>query len=469
MAGFYSPDAGSSPKFQIRGRDIEPWSESYGKLRAMAFVHQELTLVDGMSITDNMRFGDYECGAFWRINWKEERSRVNKELIRLGINADPMSDVASLDKLSKTRLAIAKAVYAVRQVDGSGIIVLDEPTASMPKENADRLLGIIRELAEDGNAVLFVSHHLSEVVQICDRVTVLRNGRVTTLLERGELSESGLAEAMVGSGSVLPIIKERARPSVSESEGTLGVFKCERIQGRVIRDFNFNFVPGEIVGVTGLSGSGFEEVPYLLAGVVAAARGKVSLGEQEFVLGKSSTREFVKAGIVLVPGDRGRSGLVGSMSIRENVTLPRVRAFRNKGLLRLGPERNDVNLLMRDYSILVRSVDDVIGSLSGGNQQRAIMAKWIATGPRVLLVHEPVQGVDIAAKAAIFRILQGVAELGCVVLVASTEADDLAAICDRVLIVWRGAVDRVLAGADVTESRIVFASGTERVEVGSGR
>lgn len=458
LAGYYAPDVNAQMIFRIGNDDARPWSSSDRHLASrLAFVHQDLAMIDGISIVDNMRMGLYKGGILWHIDWEDEYRKVNNILKFLGIRADARDSISSLDQVDRVRLAIARAIDLIGDADGGGIVVLDEPTAAMPKDEAGRLLDTMREVSEAGNAVLFVSHHLSEVVDVADRVTVLRNGSIVATVEEHELNEEFLVGAMVG--GVLPMEKQ---PSVTSGVGSRVVLRCEGLRGRLIEEFTCSVMAGEVVGVTGLSGSGFEEIPYLMIGAVGSAEGTMWIEEQECILGRTSIGEFVKTGLVLVPGDRRRSGMVDRLSIRENVSLPRISKFRLRGVLSMVRERDYAESLIQEYSVQAHSIEQDMGTLSGGNQQRAIMAKWIATKPRVLVVHEPVQGVDIGAKMGIFRVLRETAQRGCAVVIASSEAKDLADICDRVIIIWHGEVAQVLVGADVNEGRIVFESSVKR-------
>ena len=339
------------------------------------------------------------------------------------------------------------------------MLVLDEPTTYLPRMERHRLFALVREVAEFGTAVLFVSHDLDEALAVTERISVLREGRNAEVLETRDADAGRLIELIVGvapgSAAVGATTPTAAQALSARAVGAT----ITGLSGAVVHDVSFAIGAGEIVGLTGLAGSGFDEIPYLVYGTLPARGGRLSLGRC-FDLADMSPARALAAGIALVPGDRARDGGVASLTVGANVTLPVLGRYASRHRLdRREMDRAAAALLARHE---VRPPDPAVllGELSGGNQQKALLAKWIDTGPRLLLLDEPTRGVDVGARARISATLAALARDGVATLCASSDHHELSRLCHRVLVFGEGTVRSELAGAELTPARIAERSQT---------
>jgi ribose transport system ATP-binding protein len=448
LAGFHAPDAG---RLAIHGHEV-PLPLPPGRFRELgiSFVHQDLALIPSLTVLDNLRAGMIaRAGLRPYVSWRGERRRAREVFARYGIRIDPGATVANLRPVDRALLAIVRALEEMREEhDEPGLLVLDEPTVFLPRVEVDHLFTLVREIAAGGGSVLFVSHDLDEVHEITDRVTVLRDGYVVGTVVTAEAGEGQLVEMIVGRR--LAVFTSEHHDLTSETAAAA----VRNLTGVGVLDVSFDLHAGEVLGITGLAGSGFESVPYLLFGAWPATRGRLVMdGASNDVAGMTPHRAL-RMGTALIPADRQRDGAVGSLTITDNVTLPQLDRYRRGMTLRRGDMRRRTGALMREYDVRPAEPGYDYGSLSGGNQQKALLAKWLQTSPRLILFHEPTQGVDVGARQQIFATIRDAAAGGACVLVASSDYEQLAAICDRVLVMGRGRVTRQLVGGEVTKDRI---------------
>lgn len=446
LAGFHAPDDGAS--LRLDGTPVSLTGIAVDHHRhGMAFVHQELGLADSMTVLENFRAARYETGRFWRIRWKRERREVRASLARFGVDVDPDVLMGSLRPVEKALIAIGRAFHQIREAKG-GLLVLDEPTAYLPRDGVERLFAGIKSAASSGLGVLLVTHRLDEVRTITDRVTVLRNGRVAGQGVTAKMSENDLIELILGRalGQLYP------EAVVGQGEPAAVV---ENLSGPTVRGFSTTIHEREIVGLTGLLGMGHDEVLYLLFGAVAAEGGSMKLSDRSFDLVDLKPHEAIEAGLALLPGNRLVDGAEGSASITDNVTLATLGNYFVGGRLRARRENKAVRTLLTDFAVVPPEPNRIFATLSGGNQQKALLGKWFATEPRLMLLHEPTQGVDVGARRQIFQLARDAADAGVAVVMASTEYEDLANLCDRVLVFRDGVVTSELHGSSLTAERIV--------------
>jgi ribose transport system ATP-binding protein len=449
LAGYHHPDAGG--RIEIDGKEVSfPLKASDGL--AMSFVHQDLALVSDATITENLRLGRYETGFGWRVSWRKERRKVADSLRRFGIAAGPDTLAGELRPVEQALVAILRALEELSSHNG-GILVLDEPTAYLPRDGVGRLFDAVRDIAAQGFGVLFVSHRLDEVRALTDRVSVLRDGALVLSTETGDLSEKDMVNAIVG------FELEELYPEPRDREVMQRAIHVESLGGRVARDVSFELRKGEILGLTGLVGMGWEEVPYLLFGAEASTGGTITIADAETVDASTLTpRRALSQGIALLPADRRRDSGVAEASATENLTLPTLARHFIRGRLRTADERRYADRKMREYQVSPLSPNAALGTFSGGNQQKVLLAKWLETTPAVLMLHEPTQGVDVGARKNIFGRIQEAAAEGAAVLLASAEYEDLAHLCDRVLVFRHGRIAAELEGALLTQDRIIDRS-----------
>jgi ribose transport system ATP-binding protein len=453
LAGFHSPEEGGS--LAVNGTPVRlPLSPGQFRELGMTFVHQDLALVPTMTVLENLRIGDWAARGTWSLRWSVERRKVLECLSRFGVELDPDALVADLRPVDRALLAIVRAMDPIlnrsRDRDSKpGLLVLDEPTVYLPRQGIERLFSLVRQMTALGSSVLFVSHDLSEVREITDRVTVLRDGSVHGTTVTAQASDDEMVEMIIGRKLSQLEVRHHERDSRQVA------VTIETLESEKVRVGAATVGRGEVLGLTGLAGSGFEDVPYLLFGAMPATAGMIVVDGRRHELRKLTPRTALDAGIALVPADRQRDGGVATLSVEDNVTISTLDRYRQwAGLGRRSVRRAAANLLAA-YEVRPDDPRLAYSSLSGGNQQKALLAKWLQLRPSLLLLHEPTQGVDIGSRQQIFEVIRSVAREGAAVVCASSDAEQLASICDRVLIFGRGIVVQELVGDEISKERIV--------------
>ncbi|HLH68144.1 MAG TPA: sugar ABC transporter ATP-binding protein [Candidatus Dormibacteraeota bacterium] len=456
LAGFHVPERGS--ELLVDGRAV-PLPLRPGQFRelGMAFVHQDLALIPSLTAAENLYLGELVASNRWWISWRAQQHRAAGTFRRYGLRIDPGAEVARLGQVERALLAIVRAAEEMRRARGtrgSGLLLLDEPTAFLPREGVDRLFALMRQIAAGGAGVVFVSHHLDEVLEVTDRVTVLRDGRVVATSLTAEVSHERLVEMIIGRR-----LEGVPRPEAGPIAGDGALMAAEGVTAGGLENCSLYVGRGEIVGVTGLVGSGFSELPYALFGA-RRARGTLALEGRRYDLGSLRPAQAVRVGIALVPADRLAAGSVADLSVVDNLSL---QVFRQNGpWLDRGRLRREAGQLVRRFDVRPPDPDLTYQSLSGGNQQKVLLARWLRTAPRLLLLDEPTIGVDVGAREQIFDLIRETAASGVAVLCSSADHEQLAALCHRVYVVARGRIVAELRGDEVTEGRIA-----ERCLIGS--
>jgi ribose transport system ATP-binding protein len=443
LAGYHTPDVGAALEFagqQVSLGELNaPWR------RHLRFIHQDLGLVPTLNTLDNLGLGTgYETGRGGRIRWRTAERRARELLAEFGLEIDIRRPVGSLTTVEQTLIAVVRALADWH--DAAGVLVLDEPTANLTRPEVERLFTALRRVSRDGAAILFVSHRLEETFEIADRVVVLRDGRVVSDCATAQLDEHGLLTQIIGRSP------ESLYPELPPI-GSEVVLDVAGLSGDRARSVDFRLHAGEILGVAGLSGSGREEIADLIFDGGSARGGKITVAGQP--LTGIGPRRSIAAGIAFVPADRASRSVIPTFSVSANVTLPLLSSFWRAGHIDRRRERAEVARWIERLELRPPNPDAPLAALSGGNQQKALIAKWLRTEPRVLLVDEPTQGVDVGAKAAIHGLLVETAARGAGVVLCSSEEEDLAKLCDRVLVLRNGSVVAELAGPALTHSRIV--------------
>jgi ribose transport system ATP-binding protein len=455
LSGFHSPDAGAS--VAVAGRPLSlPVQPGDFRAHGISFVHQDLGLVPDLTVTENLHAADILGGGRRLVSWRAEARRASTLFSEFGIDIDPNQTVSRLTPTQRALLAIVRAVAAVRdyqtdtEVRRPALLVLDEPTVFLPREGADLLFALIRTLVSDGSTgVLFVSHDLDEVLAHTDVVTVLRDGRVRGTAPTGDLSREQLIELIVGRH--LDLVT--AVPS--EASHTQREVVVTDLSGGAVTGLNLQVHRGEILGLTGLAGSGYDDILPLLFGASRARGGTIEISGRTQKLSRWNPAAAMDAGVAFIPADRASDGSVAELSVADNVMLPVLGKFFGMLGLRRRAIAQRCTQLAEEYDVRPRNVALSYGSLSGGNQQKALLAKWLHMGPRLVLLQEPTQGVDVGARAHIFALLAAAADSGAAIACASSDYEQLAVICDRVVILANGKIVDTLTGADVVKERIV--------------
>jgi ribose transport system ATP-binding protein len=407
--------------------------------------------VDTASVTENIRLRTRHVGLGWKVSWRDERNHVAGLLQQFGLQVTPTQLISELSQVERAQIAIIRAFDQLAD-STRALLVLDEPTASLPRDGVDGLFATVDQIAATGAGVLLVTHRLEEILNHTQRVTVLRNGSKVACDATNSLDEGSLTESILGQP-----LDEFYPPPHQPQDEVLAEFT--EIAGADVRSASFAVHRGEIIGVTGLIGMGWDELPYLLFGARAALGGTVRTAAREQVsLASLSPRKAMLLGFALLPADRLLEASVQSASVRDNLTITTVGSYFERGRIRRGRETERVTCLLEEYDVRPRGSEHPLATLSGGNQQKVLIAKSFETDPKLLLLHEPTQGVDVGAKSQIYQRIRDAAQMGLGVVLASAEYEDLQHICDRVLVFREGRIVRELAGAAMNRSQIAADS-----------
>jgi ribose transport system ATP-binding protein len=441
LAGFHEPEPGAEAWF--RGESFNLGSAAAAEGLGMRFIHQDLGLVPALSTVDNLALGrGYETRGFVRLG--EEARAARAAIKEFGFDFDVRVPIARLRPIERSVVAITRALHR-EPGEELGVLVLDEPTESLGRAEVGRLFEAIREVAARGAAVLYISHRLEEVLEITDDITVLRDGQVVAEATSDDLVHDSLVGLIVGREL------EHLETADQTRSGEVSV-RLEGISGGVVENVSTEFHRGEIVGVAGIVGSGRVELPYLIAGGKPLSAGSVWLEGQKLDL--SSPRKALRSGVVFVASDRKTESALPDLSVRENVTLSRLEPQGPLRWLGTRRERREVGRWLHQLDVRPPETDRKFATLSGGNQQKAVLARALRCEPRLLVIDEPVQGVDVGAKLAIHKLLLEAAESGITILLASNDADDLATVCGRVLVMGKGGIAAELTGAACTPDHL---------------
>ncbi|HSK50612.1 MAG TPA: sugar ABC transporter ATP-binding protein [Solirubrobacterales bacterium] len=451
IAGVETADAG---ELEIGGAryDLRTMTPALARGAGLHFVHQQRTTFPQLSVTENLAIGrGFDTGRGGRIEWRRARRRAAEVLERFRIDADPDQALEQLGPAKQTMVAIARALQD--QADASsGVLLLDEPTASLPAPEVRLLLDALRGYADAGQSIVYVTHRLEEVFAVADEATLLRDGRVVATVEPRALDHEKLVELMMGR-TVEQIERLRGRP-----EGR-SVLRARGIEAGPLAPLDLEVRAGEIVGLGGLTGSGRSTLLRALFGVVPLRGGDVSVdGEPRPI---SSPPRAMAAGFAYVPEDRQRDAAFPELSVGENLSLTVIPDYWHRGILNRRGERRDVLGLFDSFLIKAESAEAPLRSLSGGNQQKVVLARWLRRSPRVLLLDEPTQGVDVGARAEIYELVHRAVAEGAVALVASSDFEELARLCDRVIVLCKGAVTAELSGDELDAERIARFANAE--------
>lgn len=437
LTGLYEPDAGAA--VAVDGVPLRlPVRLLEARSRGVTVVHQSLGLVGEMTVLENLRVGRLQAARFSRlIRWKRERQIAQAVFDRLG-RAVPLDALArDLTEEDRATVAIARALQDIPE--GGGLIIFDESTRALSRRSLEHFYETLEGVVGKGTSALLITHRLEEVLEAADRVTVLRDGDlVETGLPVTGLTGEDLAQLMLGR-----MLGEVSSGGGHAQADAPPVAELTGVTSRNLGGVDLSIAPGEIVGVTGLADSGYHELPYVLAGVEPATSGKLVVSGDEVDLGGLTPTGAIGAGVALVPGDRERSALALELSVLENAALPRTsRAVAQISPISRQSERDELMPWLDRLQLRPRDPRVVVGKLSGGNQQKVVLAKWLARGPKLLALHEPTQAVDVGAREIIVGAVKEAAAAGCGVLVASGDENELSMLCDRILIFRNGRVEQ---------------------------
>lgn len=441
LAGFHEPDPNGS--VEVSGQPLAFGAADSEAAAGLRFVHQDLGLVGDLDTVDNIALGKgFMTNKLGMIAWKSEASYARELLRALGYEFDVRKPVNQLAISERTAVAIARAMS---DGDSTRVFILDEPTANLPSDEADRLYQLVRNLAAKGIAIMFVSHHFDEVFDLAETVTVMRDGRIIDTRAVKELTEPELIEMVVGRK-----IGERESEINTHVSGN-PILSVDNLSGSLISDVSFKVRQGEILGVAGITGSGREELVGLLFGA-SSRQGKVTVEDQELPPGRPD--KSVAAGVAMVPAERLSNAAFVEFPIRENVTVVNTQSNVIKGFLNRSRETSDVLSWLKKLDVRPPAPELPMGNLSGGNQQKVVLARWLREEPKVILLDEPTQGVDVGAKRDIHTLIDEVVADGTCAVIASTDHEELVRLCHRVLIVRDGRVVAELQSPGIDHDEI---------------
>lgn len=439
MSGLHAPTEG---RMVVDGREVKFTSTRDATAAGIATVYQELLLFPELTVAENVFLGNYPRNAAGLIDWGQVRSRTRALLDDLETgDLDVDTRLVNLSVAQRQRVEIAKALSKDAKV-----LIMDEPTASLVEADVQLLMGIVRQLRDRGVGIVYVSHRMSEIFALADRVTVLRDGAHVATKTIGEVDERQLVSMMVGR----PIDSMFPKADAAIGQTILEVSGLNR--GRQVRDISFALRKGEILGIGGLVGSGRTELALTLFGMTPATSGTIRLDGREVRI--TSPQQALQLGIAYVPEDRGLQGLVKPMAIRKNVSMATLDQVSSGIFIRAGEEARRAAAAVKRLSVRCRSIAQPVGELSGGNQQKVVIAKWLEARPRVLILDEPTRGVDVGAKAEIHTIMGELVKQGVAIIMISSELPEVLGMSDRVLVMNGGRVTAIVDRADATPERV---------------
>jgi ribose transport system ATP-binding protein len=451
LAGLLQPDSG---RITVDGHTVTIPTPHRASELGMSFIHQELAFIPSMSVVQNIMLGLPKKTRFGMIDWRAIARDVAPIAARVGLTAPLFANVKGLSTAENWLINICRAL--MRQ---SRLIVMDEPTASLSASESEKLFAIIEELARSGVAILYVSHRLDEITRLCGRVTAFRDGRSVAHLEGRDLTRAELVKAIVGRAvehvTKAPLASGRGEKILA----VRGLARFPRVRG-----VSFDLHRGEVLGIGGLVGAGRSELARLIFGADKTDAGSMVLDGRNFAPKRPDVA--VRAGLGLVPEERRAEGLILTKSVAFNLQISNLAAIRTSAAFPLIDYRKRDSLclrIVRDLAIKTANIETPVGRLSGGNQQKVVIGRWLLRLPKVLILDEPTRGVDIGARGEIHRLIRELAAQGMAVIVISSEPDELPDLCDRVLVMAEGQIVRELSGDGISRAAIIEASYAENL------
>lgn len=455
LAGVTHADEG---RIVIGGEELKQGSPAASERAGLAFIHQELNLIPHFNVLQNMLLGAPKATRFGIIDWKRSGVAAEAAAARIGIRFPLSTRVSELSIAERWLVMIGKAL-----VRDAAMIAMDEPTASLSAAESEQLFGIIRDLTAHGVAILYVSHRLDEVLALSDTITVLRDGRIAGEAKRGTLDKDGLIRAIIGHDLAAG---EAPRRAVVEKTGT-PIFSARGVSWRnAVKGVSFDVYPGEVFALGGLVGSGRTEIAELAFGVRPLDGGHFELNGTRLAV--ADPADAVRQGLALVPEERRSQALMLEKSVAYNInlaSLAALRSFASLPFLSAGKARRQAERNVERLKIKTSSASARIGGLSGGNQQKAVIARWLNGGTRLLILDEPSRGVDIGAREDIHAAIRDLARQGVGIIVISSDVEELAVLADRVVVLREGRVTGELVGDEITEPRIIELSYRDPSEI----
>ncbi|MCM3026735.1 sugar ABC transporter ATP-binding protein [Bacillus safensis] len=439
LTGLYSLDQGT---IQIDGKETAFKNPKEAEQHGIAFIHQELNIWPDMTVLENLFIGKEIYTKLGLLDTKKMKVLAQTQLDRLSVNLSLDQEAGSCSVGQKQMIEIAKALMTDAKV-----IIMDEPTAALTEREIEKLFQVIESLKKEGVSIVYISHRMEEIFAICDRITIMRDGKTVDTKAIPETNFHEVVKKMVGRE-----LTDRY-PERTPSTGDIVLEVKQASKKGQFQDINFSVKAGEIVGVAGLMGAGRTEMMRSLFGLDPLDQGEIWVHGKKAVIKKPS--DAVKLGIGFITEDRKDEGLMLDASIRENIGLPNLKSFSPKGLIDKKTEQDFVDLLIKRLTIKTASSDISARSLSGGNQQKVVIAKWIGIQPKVLILDEPTRGVDVGAKREIYQLMNELTDRGVAILMVSSELPEILGMSDRVLVIHEGTINGELDKTEATQERIM--------------
>jgi ribose transport system ATP-binding protein len=441
LAGVHPPDSG---EIRWQGKPVRISSVAHAEALGIAFIHQELNLCENLTVAENVFLGREPRRGGWWLDRRAMRTRAVALLARVGLKVSPDAVVESLSIGQRQMIEIARALAREAR-----LVIMDEPTSSLTSSETARLFEVVRDLKSRGLAVVFISHRLAEVMAVADRVVVLKDGRNSGNLTKSDITAGRMVQLMVGRD----LDPSRRRPP----EVRTGAVRLEveglRTRAWPDREVSFSVRAGEIAGMAGLVGAGRTEIARVIAGVDRGLSGEVRVDGLRLPPGRVAAA--IRAGVALAPEDRKEQGVFLEMPIRENIALPGLGGMQRMGFVKAGAVTSLAEKMRGLLGIRTSGVDKAAGLLSGGNQQKVVLAKWLALGPKVFVLDEPTRGVDVGAKAEIYRVIEDLAAHGAAVLMISSDLEEILRLSDRVLVMHEGRLAGEVGRRDLSEEAVM--------------
>jgi ribose transport system ATP-binding protein len=455
LSGVVQPDDGV---LQMEGRDIRFSGPAAAKQNGIVCIFQELSLVPDLSVADNMfidapprRFGLIDRGAQQRLA-VEWLARAGAEDIH------PLALVKDLPLSRRQMVEIAKALARKPR-----ILILDEATSALTAADVKRIFAVLKRLRAEGLALLYISHRMAEIEELADECTVFRNGRSIATFKAGTKTDNEVIEMMIGReySHVFPPKPPAPAATVKPLLEVANLSWSDRLS-----NISLAVRPGEVVGLGGLDGQGQRELLLALFGVLRGTTGEIRVDGNPVSIASPATAKQPGIGMALIPEDRKTEGLMLPMSVRDNLSFASLNRISKGGLIDRAAERKAIAEMVKLLAIKTAGIDIPVGALSGGNQQKVVIAKWLMVSPRIILLNDPTRGIDVGTKQEIYQLLRHLADQGAAILLYSTDYDELIGCCDRVLVLYEGAVRRELAGAEITENALISSALNITAETG---
>jgi ribose transport system ATP-binding protein len=446
MAGVYQPDEGT---IEYKSEEVRWNNPMEARNKGISVIHQEISLSPNLSIGENIMMGtSFKKNKLGLINWNDIYENAARVLKSIGSSLDPRSDVSTLSVAQQQMVEIARALSL-----NSEILIMDEPTASLTDKEIEKLFGIIEELRGKGVAIVYISHRMDEIFKISDRFTVLRDGHWVTSGPISDTNPENLVKLMVGRELKELFVRERTEGVVLSKQKP--ILELKNVSDKKsVKGVSLRIYPGEIVGLAGLVGAGRTELVRTIFGLSELSEGQIILDGQQVHI--KSPIDAIKLGIAHVPESRKEQGLLPNLSVKENILMAQMPTYRKFKLLQYKQINRDADRYIKELGIRTASKEQNVMGLSGGNQQKVVIAKWLSIGPKILLLDEPTRGVDIGAKTEIHKIISKLAEQGLAVLMISSELPEVLGVSDRILVIHEGKLRAELSRDEATQEKIMY-------------